>query len=189
MRTSPTVQDGAASRTRWPGVVYGDVVVDHDTGAWPFAGQQLLRELAGGRNRFALIASETSADVDELTNRLEAELSLQVVRLGLVLAKMSHPPTATDIELACSGSTVITDLDVLMWSALHVSVVDLLSKLARRKPTIAVWPGVISHSRARYSTPGRPDHQDILLHDVIVLRPRNTEFPDEVPFTMDRTLR
>ena len=42
----------------------------------------------------------------------------------------------------------------------------------RQRPTIAVWPGDISGGRATYSAPGRPDHHDIPLRDVIVLRPR-----------------
>lgn len=175
-------------RARWPRVVYGEAVVDQETGAWPVAGQQLLDELARGRNRFALIASDTTVRADELINRLAVDLTLDVVRLGPRLADKSDPPTVTDIELVCGGSTVITDLDVLMWPDLHVPALQLLSTLARRQPTIGVWPGVVAGNRATYSSPGRPDHQDVVLRGAIVLRPRATRFPDEVPYTLERIL-
>lgn len=111
-----------------------------------------------------------------------------MVRLGLALADRRQPPSMADIESACGDATVVTDLDALLWPEMHVSPLQLLSLLARRRPTIAVWPGEISGVRASYSVPGRPDHHDILLRDVVVLRPRATRFPDEVPFMIERIL-
>jgi len=52
-----------------------------------------------------------------------------------------------------------------------------------------VWRGDITNNRARYSAPGRPDHYDERLADVVVLRPRITRFPDEVPYDIERITR
>jgi hypothetical protein len=52
-----------------------------------------------------------------------------------------------------------------------------------------VWPGEIVDRRARYSAPGHPDHYDQRLADVVVLRPRTTRFPDEVPYEIERVTR
>ena len=129
------------------------------------------------------------ADADGLVERLRTDLGLEVVRLGRALADRPQPPSVADVESACGDATVITDLDVLLWPEMHIAPLQLLAARARRRPTIAVWPGHIAGGRATYSAPGRPDHHDIPLRDAIVLRPRGTRFPDEVPFTIERILR
>jgi hypothetical protein len=63
-----------------------------------------------------------------------------------------------------------------------------LAGRARRLPTIVVWPGTVRDQRALHSAPGRPDHYDERLDDVVVLRPRTTRFPDEAPFDTERIL-
>jgi hypothetical protein len=166
---------------------YRDAMADHGI-EWPTAGQALLDELAGARGRLALVAA-SPYDADELVERLHADLGLAVVRLGPALASRPQPPSLAEIERACDGGTIITDIDALMWPDIHVSPLQLLTTLARHRPTIALWPGNISRGRATYSATGRPDHYDITLHDVIVLRPRFTRFPDEVPFTIERILQ
>jgi hypothetical protein len=162
----------------------GSVVVA-DEATWPEAGQQLLDELKVGRGRLALIAAETPS-ADRLLDRLCTDLDLQVARIGAVLATLDHPPTASDVEALCVSATLLTDLDVLLWPALGIPLLPLLTGIARRQAVIAVWPGVIAYGRACYSTPGRPDYHDSRLTDVVVLRPRTTRFPDEVPYEIER---
>ncbi len=169
-------------------VPYGDTVADHGIDVWPNAGQALLEELRAARGRVALISPAAPVEADNLVGRLTADLRLDVVRLGTALADRSQPPSPADVESACGDATVITDIDLLLSPEVHVSPLQLLSALARRRPTIAVWPGDISGGRATYSAPSRPDHHDIAMRDVIVLRPRATRFPDEMPFTIERIL-
>ncbi len=159
------------------------VVVDNAT--WPEAGQQLLGELKVGRGRLALIEAKASA-ADRLVDRLSVDLDLQVARVGVVLAARDHPPTAAEVEAACMSATILTDLDVFLWPALGIPLLPLLAGIARYHAVIAVWPGEITDSRARYSTPGRPDYHDSRLTDVVVLHPRTTRFPDEVPYEIER---
>lgn len=169
-------------------VPYGGKVADHGIDAWPTAGYALIDELRAARGRVAVISATAPDGADDLVGRLSTDLGVDVVRLGLALADRPNPPSIADIELACGDATVVTDLDALLWPQMHVSPLQLLSLLARRRPTIAVWPGEISGVRASYSVPGRPDHHDVVLRDVIVLRPCTTRFPDEVPFTIERIL-
>jgi hypothetical protein len=177
-----------SATTLFDPVAYRDAMANHGADVWPNAGQALLDELAAARGRFALVAASPS-DADDLVERLHLDLLLGVARLGPALASLKQPPSIAEIERACDGATVITDLDALMWPDMHVSPLQLLTTLARHRPTIAIWPGNISRGRATYSATGRPDHYDITLHDVIVLRPRFTRFPDEVPFTIERILQ
>ena len=152
--------------------------------AWPAAGRQLLAELAAARGRYVLVDAADAAD--HLCERLAIGLDLQIVRLGAALSGAEQPPTAGDVEAACGSATILSDLDLLLWPALGVPALPFLATRARRRPVIAVWPGVITRSRARYSSPGRPDHHDARLNDVVVLRPRTTRVPDEVPYEIER---
>jgi hypothetical protein len=164
---------------------YGCTVEDaHDE--WPAAGFALLRELEVARGRVALIAATTSTDAANLVERLRNDLGVEVVSLGRALADHPQPPSVFDVESACGDATVLTDLDVLLWPEMNIAPLQLLAARSRTRPAIAVWPGRISYERATYSAPGRPDHHDIPLHDTVVLRPRASRFPDEVPFTIER---
>lgn len=170
-------------------VSYCEEVADDGIDVWPAAGHTLLHELDAARGRVGLIAAAALADADALVERLRTDLGVGVVRLGRALCDQPEPPSLADVESACGDATVITDLDVLLWPDMTVVPLQLLTARARRRPTIAVWPGHIAAGRATYGAPGRPDHHDVPLPDAAVLRPRGARFPDEVPFTIERILR
>jgi hypothetical protein len=166
---------------------YGDGVAQQ-LDRWPDAGHALLHELSTARGLVGLISADTMAAADHLVERLMRDLRVTTVSLGRALAASSAAPTTEEIEQACSDATVITDIDMLFWPSLHVPVLPFLRKHASQQATIAVWPGEISGGRALYSAPGRQDHYDVALHNAIVLRPRHTRFPDELPFVAERIL-
>ncbi len=170
-------------------VPYGSNMADESADVWPAAGFALLTELQAARGRVALIAAAVPTDADGLVERLQTDLGVGVARLGRALADRPQPPSVAEVESACGDATVIADLEVLLWREMNLAPLQLLAGRARQRPTIAVWPGHISGVRATYSAPGRPDHQDIPLRDTVVLRPRGTRFPDEVPFTIERNRR
>lgn len=147
----------------------------------------LLGELQATRDRYALIAGDSPA-TDAVVERLTWDLGLAAVRMGAALAHVDHPPTQWEIEEACGDATVLADIDLLMWPDIGLPVLAFVIGRARHQPTIVVWPGAVSDQRALYSAPGRPDHHDERLGDVVVLRPRTTRFPDEVPFDIERIL-
>jgi hypothetical protein len=156
--------------------------------AWPDAGHALFEELSAARGRFALITAAAPSAADDVVVRLRDDIGARVVSLGRAVAESHQPPTTDELDIACGDATVITDIDLLLWPALRVPVVPFLAARRGRRTTVAVWPGRITAGRATYSAPGRPDHYDIALRDVIVLRPRPTRFPDEVPFDIERIL-
>lgn len=165
---------------------YGVSMPPRNGATWPEAGQHLLDEMSSSRGRFALIAGQPGA-THQLVERLATDLNLSVLHLGRALAdRYEQPPTLAEVEAACDSPTILTDLDVLLWPALGIPVLPLLASSARRRPVIAVWLGEITGRRARYSSPGRPDHHDARLSDVLLLRPRATRFPDEVPYEIER---
>jgi hypothetical protein len=164
---------------------YPDEVAD-DLHRWPDAGHALLAELAAARGRVALIAAATPTSADGLVDRLRDDLDLTVVSLGQAFADRKEPPTADQISVAGADATVITDIDLLFWPGSPTRALPFLTAHGRRRPTIAVWPGQIAGGRATYSALGRPDHLDAAVRDVVILRPRTTRFPDEVPFSIER---
>lgn len=164
----------------YPRTVAADEVL-----AWPAAGRALLADLAAGRGRPALLVGD-SADVDRTVARVAVDLDLKVVRLGRALADLDSAPSETDVRTAVGDATLIADIELLLSASFGVAALPLLADLARRRPTIAVWPGHVAGNRATYAVPGHPDHLDTALSDVIVLRAHRTRFDDEAPFTIER---
>lgn len=81
---------------------------------------------------------------------------------------------------------ILLDLDVLFWPTLSIDPLALLRFYSKRHPVVAVWPGGISEGVARYSEPGRVDYFSRKLEDALILRARNTVYPDEVPYEIER---
>lgn len=169
-------------------VPYPRYAVDPNRHDWPGAGRVLLDELERSRDRFALIA-DGPPGADVLVERLTSDLDQKAVSVGATTAASATPPPLVDLESAVGDASILFDLDLLLWPELGLPILPFLAKLARRRPLIAVWPGHISNDRARYSVAGRPDHADKQLSDVVVLRPRSTRFPDEVPYAIERITR
>ena len=157
-------------------------------GTWPQAGTVVLKELAANRGRLALVAGSRDG-VAWLASKLSADLDLSSVSLGSATSHLGTPPTESQLYDMAGSADMVTDLDLLAWPALQLNPLAFLIRLARRRPTLAVWPGDVLEQRARYSETGRPDHLDERLYDAIVLRPRQTRYPDEVPFTIERIAR
>ncbi len=151
---------------------------------WPEAFSDLVRELRTDRGRPALI--DRPATAAQLIQSL-VPLADEVVSLGQRLAERDSAPTAADlVDGLAAGSTLLLDIDVLFTPALHLDVVSQLRRTSQRTALIVAWPGQIAGGRLSYSLPGRADHLDEPARDLVVLRPLDTEFPDEVPYTVER---
>lgn len=81
---------------------------------------------------------------------------------------------------------VLQDIDVLFAPQLGLQPLAVLGRIAKRSPLLAVWSGCLTGGRLTYSRPGRPDHFDAPARDLVVLRPLTTNFPDEVPYAIER---
>ena len=152
--------------------------------SWPEGFEQLIRELRAGRGRPALIDG-SSLHAPSTVARL-AERSARV-SLGELIAAAEAAPSAADLFAKLGdGPTLLVDIEVLFTPALAVEVLPQLRRAAQRRPLMVLWPGQIGVTRLSYSLPGRVDHLDEPVRDLVVLRPVPTEFPDEIPYKLER---
>ena len=149
---------------------------------WPAAGLRLMNELAQQRGRLALVRSDAPA-VMTLT-QIAALVDEKPTSVGRLL---THDESElANVERLIADAKFLSDCDILFWPTLRVEPLTLLRSLARRRPRIAVWPGVIEGNRVTYSQPGRQDWYEGVLTDTLVLKPRPTTYPDDVPYTEER---
>jgi hypothetical protein len=150
---------------------------------WPGAGQALWDELERHPGRMALVCG---AEAERTADLIASALGVPAVQVGRELTRDPAPPRPEAAGAVLQDATVLVDCEVLFDPELGVDPLQLLRTLARRAPRIAIWPGRIEGGRAVYSEPGRRDFFDRPIADAIVLRPRATTFPDEVPYTLER---
>lgn len=149
---------------------------------WPKAAEALRDELARRPGRLALLCGD---GVERVAHLIATAIDVSQVRVGLELTQGGVPgPDA--VRAALGDSTILVDCEILFDPELGIDPLQLLRTLARRAPRIATWPGRIDGGRAIYSESGRRDHYDRQLTDALVLHPRVTVFPDEVPYTIER---
>ena len=110
----------------------------------------------------------------------------RVVSLGQRLTDQEVMPPLIDLVDETSGSTLLLDIDVLFTSELKLDVLSQLRRMGRGGPLLVLWPGRIHGGRLSYSSPGRGDYVDVPARDVIVLHPAPAQFPDEVPYLLER---
>lgn len=147
----------------------------------------LTRELRADRGRPGLVDSSLSAAgrlIDQLSRLVD-----EVVSLGHRIKEMDRAPTANELVAdITAATTLLLDIDVLFTPALHIDVMSQLRRISQGTALIVVWPGKIAGGRLSYSLPGRADHVDEPARDLVVLRPISTQFPDEVPYNVERYL-
>lgn len=153
---------------------------------WPDAFDRLVRELGSNRRVPALIDRPSSREGLNLVRRLASVVD-DVVSLGDRVARMDQVPSAAElVDGLTASTTLLTDIDVLFTPALRIDVVSQLRRTTQSTTLIAAWPGEIRGGRLSYSRPGRVDHMDEPARDLVVLRPVPTEFPDEIPYSVER---
>ena len=152
--------------------------------SWPDAWCDLDADLRAGRGRPALVEAGAMG-VEALVAALSAVVD-QVVSVGQRLTQAQEMPSISDLLDDISGSTLLLDIDVLFAPAFKVDVLSQICHMVRGRSLVVLWPGRIQGGRLSYSSPGRDDYVDVLARDVIVLDPVATQFPDEVPYLLER---
>lgn len=151
---------------------------------WPDAWTGLDAELCAGRGRPALVEGGRPG-VEPLMDALGSVLD-HVVSVGKRLTRFQATPSILDLMDDMPGSMLLRDIDVLFTPALELNVLSQLRRLVRGRSLVVLWPGVIRSGRLSYSSPGRSDCVDVPARDLVVLRPAATNFPDEVPYLLER---
>lgn len=144
---------------------------------------RLMNELATNPGRLALVVDGENGE--GLVTRLAALADEPVTLVGAVIVQ-DPPITGESFERRLSDSSILADIEILFEPNLEIDPIQLLRNLARRKPRVALWPGQIAGGLASYSELGRGDWYGSRLENAIVLRPTASQFPDEVPYTVER---
>jgi hypothetical protein len=152
--------------------------------SWPDAWCDLDADLRAGRGRPALVEAGATG-VEALVAALSAVVD-HVVSVGQRLSQLHEMPSISDLLDDISGSTLLLDIDVLFAPALELDVLSQLRRMVRDRSLVVLWPGRSQGGRLSYSSPGRGDYVDVPARDVIVLHPVATQFPDEVPYLLER---
>ncbi len=114
------------------------------------------------------------------------EHSVTLTSIGQFVAQVAHEPhDVLEHVRAINEPTVLTDFDVLFHPMLATDVPALLKQHSRRAPLVAAWPGTVRANRLTYSAAGRADYVDAPATGFVILHPRATTFPDEVPYRME----
>lgn len=151
---------------------------------WPDLGEALISELREHPGRVAFV---TGANRSLVCDALATVLNEEPLSVGVSATSGELPPTPQELGTMLSGSSVITEIDVLFSPKLLVDPIRLLIKVARTRPGLIVeWPGEIVSGKATYSSPGRRDWYESPLEDAVVLRSRAQVFLDEAPFEIER---
>lgn len=117
-----------------------------------------------------------------------AELAGQPVT-SVAEAALADPLALTERDLTdrLGRSKFLTELECLFWKPVWaIDPIRFCRRMALQQGVVARWPGEIQGRMARFSAPGRPDHIEQALADLVVLRAIHTQFPDETPFALER---
>lgn len=135
----------------------------------------------------SLICAERAAG-RALLFLLAGALALQPASVTELALSPEAASSERDLLARLDGHSLLYDVQTLCWSPwLQLDPVRLLRQHARRHGVVAVWPGSVIGRSVSFSSPGRRDHFSSESRDITVLRPTPTRFPDEIPFTIERT--
>lgn len=152
--------------------------------AWPDSWSELTDELRSARGGLAMVDTGSPA-APRLLQILGAEV--EPVSIGQCFARADLPEAAMEmLRSSCGDSALLYEIDALFSPQLNIEPLMFISQLSRRRAIVTAWPGRIAGGRLSYSLPGRADHFDEPARDILVLRPVSTDFPDEVPYTVER---
>ena len=149
-------------------------------------------EALGRRGSVAVVGLAPDGRAGGLAVLGELGRALGAAPVSVTEVGLAGTPAGTSQELLerLEGHPLLYDLEALCWEPwLFLDVRRFLQLLARQVGVIALWPGRVGDAVASFSEPGRRDHVRVELAGMSVLRPVPTEFPDEVPFEIERVPR
>ena len=156
-----------------------------DTNSWPSAGERLLEELDRWKRLILLVGA--GPDATSVIKRL-AELSGDAVQSVAELALDRGPvPSDTELLRKFEGARFLVETECLFWKPyFELDPLRLLRRHAASGGLVAVWPGSTDGETLLFSALGRRDYFAERATDLVLLHPKSTIFPDQVPFTVER---
>lgn len=77
------------------------------------------------------------------------------------------------------GPLLLDRIQILMLPQLHVNAVDVLCRVARRRPVYVSWPGRLKGGRLKYAHPDHPECLDEDACRVVVIDLLTNEGPEQ----------
>jgi hypothetical protein len=145
----------------------------------------LLAELARAPGRLCLTVGDQAMS-RQLLQRLASEQAAVAVSIGRLLTESEARPRFDHLEDLIGDASFLIDLDILFWPDVRSNPLQLLRSLSRKTPRFVQWPGALVGKRLTYSEPGRRDFFDATIDDAVIMRPQRVQFPDEIPYEVER---
>ena len=129
----------------------------------------LLDDIGFSKGRPVLVIGNSAAR-DGVLDALSTDLGVQPVSLNIALADaLSESEQKADLPMTIAGfmpgagPLLLDRIRLLMLPQLRVNAVDVLCRVARRRPVCVSWPGRLESGRLKYA---HPDHPECLDEDV-----------------------
>jgi hypothetical protein len=123
----------------------------------------------------------------QLLRTLGVAMSVHAASVTGVALTGAPPESDQELLERLSGHPLLFDVEALCWAPwLRLDPVRLLRRHARRQGVVVAWPGQVRNRTVTFSAPGRRDYVNVATTDFGVMRPVPTQFPDQVPFTLER---
>jgi hypothetical protein len=151
---------------------------------WPEAGRDLWNELVVHPGRLACILEGDAAE--SVLSQFAKELGEPIVAVGGLLTSRETAPPPSEVPHLLGKAGLLTDCEILFDPELRLNPIALFRGLARTRPRIVAWPGRLDEHYLVYSEPTRRDFFSEEVRDALVLHARDVQFPDQVPYTLER---
>ena len=150
--------------------------------SWPQAWGGLVEELRSGRGKPAFV--EISAGSAGLVRALGGRVA-ERISIGQLLLNADSSESVLQAIQPPRESALLTDIDVLFSPQMSIDSMAYIRKLSQRCALIVGWPGEIAGGRLSV-TAGTMTVSHDGASDLVVLRPVDAEFPDEIPYSLER---
>ena len=103
----------------------------------------------------------TMAALSAATGIEPINVNIELTRLYLDGTETRADPAAALAALTSGMSPLLLDrIHILMLPQLRLHAIDVLTRLARRRPVCVSWPGRIENGRLRYADHNHPEYLD-----------------------------
>ena len=140
-------------------------MIDHAAAARDAVRQLGATGLAGGKP-VLLVGDEgdrgaTLAAIAPLTGVTPINLNVELAQVLIDAAGTRVDPAVVIAEIYPGASALLLDrIQILMLPQLRINALDVLTRVARRRPICASWPGRIENGHLRYADHNHPECLD-----------------------------
>ena len=103
----------------------------------------------------------TMATLSAMVGTAVINASIALARLYIDAAEARIDPAAALAAVTPDTSSLLLDrIQILMLPQLKLNAIDVLTRVARRRPVCVSWPGRVENGRLRYADHNHPEYLD-----------------------------